>query len=86
MCEDFTKCYRLILQVVKTWNPPLYDEPVNRCLETCVQTGFIGGLAIAMGEDFPWHELNDTQQIVVRQFLRRSDMFLTTPEHRHETH
>ena len=32
--------------------------------------------AIAMEEEFPWHELNSTQQFVVRQFIQSTDAFL----------
>ena len=74
--DSFTKCYRLVVQVAKTWRPPVKDDPENRCLETCVQTGFMGGLAIAMGPDFPWQELHATQQFVVRQFIQSTDAFL----------
>ena len=73
---DFAKCCEVVKQVVRTWSPPLRDDPANRCLETCVQTGFMGALGVAMGEDFPWHELNETQQIVTRQFIARTDKFL----------
>jgi len=72
-----TKSHRLIKQVVKNWNPPRLGDPES--LETCVGTGFMGGLAIAMGEEFPWHELNDTQQAVVRQFIQSTDAFLEEP-------
>ena len=72
----FPKCHRLIKQVVKTWDPPRREDPQNRCLETCVQTGFMGALAIAMQDDFPWHELNDAQQVVVCQLIQSTDAFL----------
>ena len=60
--KDLAKCHRLIRQVVQTWSPPLHDDPENR-LATCVQTGFMGGLAIAMGGEFPWHELGHRQRL-----------------------
>ena len=62
-------CYQIMSQILETWDPPLRDDPENRCVATCVQTASMGCFAYLLGDLFPYEALSDTQRKAVEEFV-----------------
>ena len=67
-------CKRLVIHILDRWDPPASDRPLAADISTCCKTACMSGLLWAMGEDFPWELLSESQADVMNEsevvFLR----------------
>lgn len=54
-------CKRLVIRILDGWDPPASDCHDAPDMSTCCKTACMSGLLWAMGEDFPWELLSESQ-------------------------
>ncbi len=74
------RCKRLVTHILDRWDPPASDQHDAADISTCCKTACMSGLLWAMGEDFPWELLSQSQADVMNESQYVFECALRSPE------